>query len=364
VSDPRERRLAALRASLASAHLDALLVTSLPNVRYLSAFSGSSAILVITARDVLLLTDFRYAVQVRNEVGEAARIIIETTSLWTRLFAVLPDLGPLESIGFESPHLSHADVERLSEPRKEGPGSRWRPASGLVEALREQKDAHEVACIRDAVQMAEAALTRTIASVRAGMTELEICGVLERHLREAGSEAHPFEAIVASGERAALPHARSSTRAVRAGDLLLIDFGAVSGGYCSDITRTFVIGRASAEQRDIFGVVRESNATASGAVRAGMRGKDADAAARDYIGRRGWGEEFGHSLGHGIGLEVHEAPRLSKASEAPLPVGAVVTIEPGVYRPGWGGVRIEDDVLLGTQDAEVLTTFSRELIEL
>lgn len=364
MSDPRERRLAALRASLAAAQLDALLVSALPNVRYLTGFSGSSALLVVTARDALLLTDFRYALQVKHEVGDAARVVIETTSLWTRLFAVLADLGPVESIGFESAHLPHADVQRLLDAHRDAPRWKWRPALNLVETLREQKDAAEVARIREAVRIAEEALERTASAVRPGMSEFEICGLLEGRLRAAGSEAHPFEAIVASGERSALPHARSSARTVGAGDFLLIDFGAVSGGYCSDITRTFVVGKASTEQRDIFEIVREGNATASGAVRGGIRGKDADAVARDYIGRRGWGEEFGHSLGHGIGLEVHEAPRLSKASEAPLPVGAVVTIEPGIYRPGWGGVRIEDDVLVGAQGSEVLTTFARELIEL
>jgi Xaa-Pro aminopeptidase len=188
--------------------------------------------------------------------------------------------------------------------------------------------------------------------------------VLEGELRACGSHSHPFETIIASGERAALPHARSSSRAVSSGDLLLIDFGAEFNGYCSDITRTFVVGKATAEQREIHDVVREANGTASGAIRAGMRGKDADALARGYIERRGWGEAFGHSLGHGIGLEVHEAPRLSKLNEAPLPVGSVVTIEPGIYRPGWGGVRIEDDVLLTTDGREILTSFPRELIEL
>lgn len=364
MTDPRERRITALRASLAAAGLDALLVTSLPNIRYLSGFSGSSALLVVTARAALLLTDFRYAVQVRHEVGDFARVLIEPTSLWTRLFAALPELGAMDSIGFESAHLPHADVLRLLESQKDAPRRAWRPATNLVEALREQKDATEIACIRDAVRIAESALGGTIERVRAGMTEFEVCGALEGQLRFAGSESHPFETIVASGERAALPHARSSARTVQAGDFLLIDFGAVSGGYCSDITRTFVVGRATDEQRAIFDVVRESNASASDAVRAGMRGRDADAVAREYIGRRGWGEEFGHSLGHGIGLEVHEAPRLSRTSEALLLAGSVVTIEPGIYRPGWGGVRIEDDVLLTAQGPQLLTSFSRELIEL
>ncbi|MBI1809187.1 MAG: aminopeptidase P family protein [Gemmatimonadetes bacterium] len=230
--------------------------------------------------------------------------------------------------------------------------------------LREQKDESEVAAIRAAVGIAELSLERTIAQVRVGMTELEIGGRLEFELRAAGSEAFPFETIVASGARSALPHARCSAKPVEAGDFLLIDFGAVAGGYCSDITRTFVMKSANAEMREIHAIVREANATASGAVRAGMRGKDADGLARTYIERRGWGAEFGHSLGHGIGLEVHESPRLSKAADSPLPAGAVVTIEPGIYRDGWGGVRIEDDVLLTQEGAVILTSFPRELLEL
>ena len=364
MSDPRERRLAALRLKLVSAQLDALLVSSLPNIRYLSGFSGSSALLVVTAADALLLTDFRYAVQVLGEVGDATRVLIEPTSLWTRLFATLPELGALHAIGFESAHLVHAHVQRLLDAQKEAPRRAWRPALNLVEGLREQKDAGEIAHIRDAVRIAEAALVRTLDAVRPGMTEFAVCGTLESELRQAGSETHPFEAIVAAGERSALPHARSSARPLKTGDLLLLDFGAVSGGYCSDITRTCVLGHASADQRAVFDVVRESNVVASAAVRAGMLGRDADAVARDYIGRRGWGEQFGHSLGHGIGLEVHEAPRLSRTADAPLPVGSVVTIEPGIYRQGWGGVRIEDDVLLSSEGPELLTSFTRDLIEL
>jgi Xaa-Pro aminopeptidase len=360
-SSGRERRLAALRASLVASALDGLLVTSLPNIRYLTGFSGSNALLLVTERDNVLFTDFRYQAQVAAESGDIATVVVEATSLWTRLWSVLPQRPNVEVLAFESAHVTHADFQRLLDA-----GARWdwRPSVNLVEILREQKDDEEIAHIRDAVHMAESALEKAVAQVRAGMSEFEIGGLLEWQLRRAGSEAFPFETIVATGERTALPHARCSARRVQAGEFLLLDFGAVSGGYCSDITRTFVVGTASAEMRAIYAVVREANATASGGVRAGMRGKDGDALARGYIDRCGFAAEFGHSLGHGIGLEVHEAPRLSKTADAPLPVGAVVTIEPGIYRPGWGGVRIEDDVLLTSEGPVVLTSFPRELVEL
>ncbi len=364
MTEPRERRLAALRHAIAAAQLDALLVSSLPNIRYLTGFSGSSALLFVTAGEALLLTDFRYSIQANVEVGAAARIVIEPTSLWSRLWAELPQMGDVETIAFESAIVTHADYQRLVDPPQGGTRWQWRPSVNLVESLRERKDAGEIANIREAARMAELALERTIARVSAGMTELAICGILEGELRACGSQSHPFETICASGERSALPHARSSGRVVETGDLLLIDYGAVFDGYCSDITRTFVVGKSTAEQREVHSVVREANATASGAIRAGMRGKDADALARGYIERRGWGEQFGHSLGHGIGLEIHESPRLSKLADSPLPVGAVVTIEPGIYRPGWGGIRIEDDVLLTADGPDVITKFPRELIEL
>ena len=360
----RERRLAALRTALEGAGLDALLVSSLPNIRYLTGFSGSSALLVVTSRDVLLLTDFRYSIQANAEAGAVARVVIEPASLWARLWVELPSMRGVESIAFESAHVTHTDFQRLVDPPQGGSRWQWRPSANLVEALRERKDDAEIAHIREAVRIAQHALERTITRVKAGMTELALCGALEGELRACGSKAHPFDTIIASGERAALPHARSSDRPVAAGELLLVDFGAECEGYCSDITRTFVVGKANPEQREIHDVVREANASASGGVRAGMRGKDADALARGYIERRGWGEAFGHSLGHGIGLEVHEGPRLSKANDAPLPAGSVVTIEPGIYRPGWGGVRIEDDVLLTLDGPAILTTFPRELIEL
>jgi Xaa-Pro aminopeptidase len=352
--------VAALAAALDAAHLDALLVTSLPNIRYLTGFSGSSAIVVASARDLVFVTDFRYATQVQDEVGDLAHVAIEPQSLWTGVWRELGDMNAIEVVGFESAHLVHRDFERLLNA-----GSRWqwRATTDMVETLREQKDEDEIASIAAAAAVAERALGRTLATVRPGQTELEIAGTLERALRDAGSEGFPFETIVASGERSALPHARAADRPVRTGDFLLIDFGAIVDGYCSDITRTVVVGHATSEQRDVHGVVRSANERASSLVRAGMSGRDADALARRYIEERGLGEAFGHSLGHGIGIEVHEAPRLARTTEAVLPEHAVVTIEPGVYRAGWGGVRVEDDVVLGRDGATILTSFSRELLE-
>ncbi|WP_306519462.1 Xaa-Pro peptidase family protein [Gemmatimonas sp.] len=359
--DVRISRLAALRDAIGRADLDALLVTSLPSIRYLTGFSGSNALLVVSALECVLFTDFRYETQVADEVWAGATVKIEPTSLWAGLWPSIATMTGVERIGFESAHLLHRDFARLLE---QGARWQWRPTTDMVESLRAVKDAGEVALIRRAVGMAERALQRTLATLRPGLSETMVAGVLEQHLREEGSEAFPFPSIVASGPRSALPHARAGDRCLDAGDFVLLDFGAVANGYCSDITRTVVLGSATSRQREIHDVVREANARASGAVRAGMRGMAADAVARDYIDECGHGDAFGHSLGHGIGLEVHEAPRLAKTVESLLAPGMVVTIEPGIYRPGWGGVRIEDDVLLTDSGAEVLTTFPRHLIEI
>lgn len=360
MADARPRRIAALVDGLSAAHLDGLLLTGLPNIRYLTGFSGSSALLVVTERDVLLITDFRYQTQVGQEVGDLARVVIEPASLWTGLWQQLAQL-PVKVMGFETAHIQHREFQRLVEA---GARWQWRPTTDLVETLRERKDDDEIALIRDAAGVATRALERTLPQLHVGMSELEVAGVLEKSLRDEGSEGFPFPSIVASGPRSALPHARSSPRTLERGDFLLMDFGAEVNGYCSDITRTVVMGKADEEQRGLYEIVREANALASSGVRAGMTGRDADAIARHYIDRAGFGELFGHSLGHGIGLEVHEAPRLARTAESGLPDGAVVTIEPGVYRPGWGGVRIEDDVVLDSDGPHILTDFPRELLEL
>lgn len=361
MADARPARLAALRARLLDEHLDALLVSSLANIRYLTGFSGSNALLVVGGADAVLLTDVRYAEQATEEAGAAVRVVIESQSLWTGLWRELPLLGGgVGTVGFETAHLLHRDFSRLLE---HGTRWRWRPAGELVEALREVKDAGEVALHREAARIALVALEHTLQAIGPGMTELAIAGVLEHELRRAGSEDFPFKSIVASGPRSALPHARAGTRAWGRGELLLIDFGAVYEGYCSDVTRTVVAGPADARQREVHGIVAGANAAARAGVRAGMTGQDADALARRYIDDAGEGAAFGHSLGHGIGLEVHEAPRLSRLAEGPLPAGAVVTIEPGIYHAGWGGVRIEDDVHLDPAGTVLLTDFTRDLLE-
>lgn len=359
MSDSRPRRLAALADGITAAHMDGLLVSGSANVRYLSGFSGSSALLFVTPRETLLITDFRYQTQAAEEVGTLARVVVESQSLWTGLWQQLAQLGTVEVAGFEAAHLVHRDFQRLLEA---GSRYQWRPTIDLVESLRERKDARELGLICEAVGVAERALSAALQCIKAGMTEREVAGALEAALRRSGSDGFPFPSIVASGPNAALPHARPTSRELSRGDLLLIDFGAVVGGYCSDITRTFAVGEPSAEQRDVHEVVRQANERAARALRPGMSGRDADEVARGYIQDRGYGDMFGHSLGHGIGLEVHEAPRLARTAEGPLVTGAVVTVEPGVYRPGWGGVRIEDDVHLGADGAQVLTRFTRELI--
>lgn len=361
MTDRRRSRIGGLVSRIQAGKLDGLLVSSLPNIRYLTGFSGSSALLLVTAQESCLITDFRYKTQAGDEVKDLVRVLVERESLWTGLWRILPETPAVRTVGFESAHLLHRDFERLVSA---GSAWKWTPTLGLTEGLRERKDVEELALIEEAIAAATGALDSLLPLVRVGMTESMIAGMLEGLLREWGSESLPFPSIVASGERSALPHARTTDRTVNDGEFVLIDFGAVVGGYCADITRTVVVGRADSRQREAYGIVQEANARASRTVHAGMRGREADALARDFIASAGFGEAFGHGLGHGIGLEVHEAPRLAASAEGVLAEGAVVTIEPGVYIPGWGGVRIEDDVYLGGDGSRILTSLSRELLEL
>jgi Xaa-Pro aminopeptidase len=361
VAEPQRGRQARLVELLIGSNLDGLLVSSLPNIRYLTGFSGSNALLFLTPTETLFFTDFRYEAQVSHEVVGASRVVIETSSLWKGLWEQLAARPGTAAFGFESAQTLHRDFQRLNED-----GSRWtwRPTTDLVERLRASKEPREVDSIRLAGVIATSALEKTLGELRAGLTENEVAGMLEQNLRNAGSDGFPFSTIVASGERSALPHARAGSRPIAPGDFVLLDFGAVYEGYCADVTRTVVVGRASERQRDVYEAVKEANERARSLIAPGMTGQQADAIARNALTARGFGEAFGHGLGHGLGIEVHEAPRLSRVAEGHLPEGAVVTIEPGVYLPGWGGVRIEDDVHLVNGGAVLLTEFPRELIEL
>jgi Xaa-Pro aminopeptidase len=359
--DPRPARHAALASLLGAEGLDALLVTSLANIRYLTGFSGSAGLLLAHAGDLLLVTDFRYQEQAEAEVDGSARVVVERTSAWERLFREAGG-DTLGAIGYEAHALSAKDAERLAVL---GKGWHWRAAPELVERLRVKKSAAEVAAVRAAAQLAAQALATTLAGVRVGQTEGEIAGALEAELRRLGSENHPFPTIVASGPRTAWPHARTSGRAVARGEWLLLDFGAQVDGYCADITRTVLVGaRATDVQRTLYELVRTAQRTARERIRAGMPARDADALARDLIEARGFGDAFGHSLGHGLGLEVHEAPRLARTNAEPLPVDAVVTIEPGVYLAGQGGVRLEDDVHVAADGPVLLSDGATDLLEL
>jgi len=361
-SDPREVRRDALVARLEESGLDGLLVSHLPNVRYLCGFTGTAALLaVFRSGESLFVSDFRYAAQAEAEVGAFARLEIVRSDPLGRLLGLLPEYAGTARLGYESHVLPASTAFRLDE----GESRRFAATSGLVEGLRARKDEAEVNAIRAAGALALDAFEATIGTVRPGEREIDVAARLEAELRQRGSEWHPFPTIVASGPRAALPHAGTSRRVIETGDLLLLDFGAQVGGYCADVTRTVVVGaRADDRQRVVYDIVRTAQAVAREGVRVGMTGREADALARSVIEERGFADGFGHSLGHGLGLEVHEEPRLSATSETELPDGAVVTIEPGVYIPGWGGVRLEDDVVLTTDGPLLLTDGNTELREL
>jgi Xaa-Pro aminopeptidase len=360
--DRREERRSALLGLLGERELDGLIVTALPNVRYLTGFTGSAAVAVVLAEATLFFSDFRYLTQSAAEVGDFARVEITSDDVWERVRKVLDEYAGLRKLGYESHTVTVAQLERVERAAGR---SDLHPVKELVETLRVSKDEGEVAAIRAAAGLAAEALEATLETVRPGLRELEIAATLELQLRQRGSEWHPFHTTVASGPQSALPHARATEREVAAGDLLLLDFGAQVDGYCADITRTVVVSRPADErQRTIYELVREAQLAARSGLRAGMTGRQADALARSVIEARGFGEAFGHSLGHGLGLVVHEAPRLSRTNEERLPEGAVVTIEPGVYVPGWGGVRIEDDALLGSAGIELLSDGETELREL
>jgi Xaa-Pro aminopeptidase len=364
VSVPLER--AGRLAAAARDHgLDLLLVAEPVDLRWLTGFRGSNgAALVDVAgaprRPGTFLTDFRYVTQVQAQVDAAWERREAAQDLLGAGLAEQLEPGPeAPRLGFDEQHLTVAQHERLRaalDGRAE-----LVPAAGLVAALREVKEPGEVSRIREAAHLADHALGEVLGRGLAGRTEAEVALDLEVAMRRHGAEALSFRPIVASGAHGALPHAEPRASVIEPGVLVTIDWGAQLEGYCSDCTRTFAVGEVGDEPRAVYDLVLRAQEAALAAVRPGPTGRELDAVARELITAAGHGEHFGHGLGHGVGLEVHEGPRLSKTGAAPLAAGMVVTVEPGVYLPGRCGVRIEDLVLVTEDGAEVLNTLPKDL---
>ncbi len=354
----QQARRQALRARLAQADLATLLVTKPANVRYLTGFTGSYGAVLLLHDHTLFFTDRRYEQQAARQV-EDAELVMAPRDLIGAVIAVISPLD--EGLGFEPGALSWEDGQRLRA------GLRGRPvvpAPRLVEDLREVKDELELSRMAEAARLGDQALEEVLGKLRPGVTEREVALELEVGMRRHGAAGVAFDPIVAFGEQAAEPHHRPGDRPLRAGDLVTLDFGARVDGYRSDMTRTVVLGRASERQRDLHDLVRRAQAAGLAALRAGVTGAAVDHASREVIVEAGLGHAFGHPTGHGIGLEVYEAPRVRSGANGRIASGTPVTVEPGVYLPGFGGVRIEDLAVVRPDGHEVLTTATKELLEL
>jgi Xaa-Pro aminopeptidase len=339
-------RVERLQASLE----EPLLVSNLVNVRYLVGFESSNAALVVEPERVRLFSDFRYAELGRSVDG------VEFVETKRSLFDALAEL--LEGrIGFEADHVSYARWETLGNG-----GLELVPRRGLVEELRAVKDEAELEAVRNAAALTSEAYARFADERFVGRTERDLAWRLEELFHELGAEAPAFETIVAAGPNGARPHARPSDREVGAGETVVIDAGAKLDGYCADCTRTFATGSLPERLSEAYEVCREAQLAGLQAVRAGATGVEADGAARDVIDDAGFGDAFGHGLGHGVGLDVHEAPRLSRESSDTLVPAQVVTVEPGIYLEGLGGIRIEDLVIVGENGAEITTGYTKDLV--
>ena len=358
-----------IRESLETLSLDALIVTPPSNIRYLSNHAGSAGILVITRDAIHLLVDFRYheavrALQASPSACPELRLWDVPASYEEALISCLAEIG-VTTVGFEAVHVT---VARYEWWRETIAGRRLditlRSTERVVEQARLIKDAFEVATLREAAARLDMVMPPVLAAVRAGERERKIATVIEMAMRDVGYERPAFDTIVASGPHSAMPHYRAGTRVLTSGDLVVLDFGGVLDGYCCDLTRTVSIGPPSREVRRVYDAVRDAQAAAVAAVKPGIDASAVDAAARELLRDRGLGDAFGHGTGHGLGLDVHEEPRVGKPRADLPPItltpNMVFTIEPGAYLPGFGGVRIEDDVLVTEHGCELLTHVQRE----
>jgi len=350
------QRLERLRVALAKADLDAVLVTSVENIRYLSGFTSSDGVLLITEKESLLFTDFRYVIQAKEQAPHFA--LCETTyeTMDAEIEAALAR-NDCKRCGFEQTNVTVAAFESYRKMPVE-----FVPYAAELTELRLIKTADEIESLRKAQQIADAAYAKLLTRVHSGMTERQVVAELNYLCSNLGSEGPSFDPIVGSGPNGAMCHAVPCDRKLQNGDLVVVDFGCIYNGYHSDMTRTFGVGSVDDELRRIYDIVLKAQLLALDAVKAGITGMELDAAARDYIETCGYGEAFGHGLGHGFGLEIHEAPRASKKSDQVLLPGMTVTIEPGIYLEGKGGVRIEDCCVV-TEDGKInLVSSPKELV--
>ena len=351
------KRLEALRAKFDEKELDAILITNEHNRRYFSGFKGSAGTLIISRDRAVIATDFRYTEQAGFQAPDY------------EVVRVMPGLGWLtdkvggmsvSKIGFEADEMSVASHKRLLDALDEADGGgkdeySMVPTSGLGVELRAVKDPDELALLTKAIEIGDRAFDEVSARIEPGVSEVEVAWEIEKSVREQGAEAISFETIVASGPNGARPHHLAADRVLKEGEPIVIDMGCRYQGFCSDLTRTIVLGKPDAKFKEIYDITLEAQQTAIETVEAGMTGEEADALAREVITKAGHGEHFGHSLGHGVGLEVHEGPGVGARAKGKLEDGMVFTIEPGIYLTGWGGVRIEDVVVLENGRARVLS---------
>ncbi|MBU5364138.1 aminopeptidase P family protein [Enterococcus devriesei] len=350
------KRIEKLRALMEKAIIDAYLVTSPANLRYLTNFTGTAGMALITLEQAFFITDFRYIEQASEQI-QGMTIIQHQGDIVSEILKLM-ESESVNVLGFEDAVMTYADYSIFEEVID----AELAPASGLIEKLREQKDDGEIAIIEKACAIADEGFDHVLKMIRPGMTEIEVANQLDFYMRSLGASGTSFETIVASGARSALPHGVASEKMVEQGDLITLDFGCVYQGYVSDITRTFAIGDPGQQLKDIYQIVLEAQKKVLEVAQAGVTGSQLDAVARDFISEAGYGEAFGHSTGHGIGMEIHEGPNISRSNDEPLMEGNVITDEPGIYLPGLGGVRIEDDLVILAEGNRILTQSPKELI--
>ena len=355
-------RLKQAQQRLDELDLDGYLVSHLPHIRYLCGYSGSNALLLLSRRGAEFYTDGRYTQQIQTEVKGVHKFVPADGNLIAQAAQSPFVRSGRPRIGYQAKYLSVSTWGQLS--RHFDGKALLVAADGLVEPLTEIKDSAELKLIERAVRIVDRAFTKIQGEIRPGVRESEVAARLEYIMQSLGSEGTAFETICASGARSALPHGKASRKKIAKGDFVTLDYGATVGGYCSDITRTVVVGKATLRQKKIYAIVHRAQAAAVRKIKPGVSTKAVDWAARSIIKKAGYGKKFGHGTGHGIGLEVHQSPGLSTRTDTRLGAGMVVTVEPGIYLPNFGGVRIEDDVLVTRSGHRILTEAPKGLIEL